>query len=549
MTSTPAWSYSSLKLFETCPKKYESERITKEVKFTDNEATLYGTAMHLAAEEYIRDGKELPPQFEFLRSTLDKLNSYPGDKHCEIKLGIAKRDGRLEACDFFADDVWFRGVCDLVIINGEEARVVDYKGLDITTKIPTPSGFTTMGEIQVGDIVFSESGEQCSVIGKSEVKNIRCYKVVFDDGTEVICDENHLWKLHDGSVVNVKDLNPQRTSCKQRYGVPKVLTAAPLSLENIALPIDPYVLGLWLADGTCSGGTITKPDAFVFEEVERRGFTLGAQWTNSSGCPTTTILGLRSLLRKNGLLGNKHIPDIYLRAGYCQRLDLLRGLMDGDGSANPTRKQAVFMNTNKELSIKICELLSSLGQRPSMAHTTQTGYGKTVAAFPVSFRPIGINPFLLPRKASRIDPAWGAGDSWFRYIRSVEEVESVPTQCIAVDSPDHTFLCTEKMIPTHNTSKSVKYADSRQLALMAAAIFLKFPEVKVVKGALLFVVCNDVVKTSYMYERRFDIFAELSTLLSNRETAYLNGVFNPKPNGLCRRWCQTLSCPHNGANQ
>lgn len=125
--SVPAWSFSSIKLFKTCPRKYEAERITKEVKFTDTEATLYGTAVHLAAEEFIRDGKEIPPQFSYIQPVLEKLKALPGEKHCEIKFGIALRDGQMVACDFFAPDVWFRGVADLFILNGNEARVIDYK--------------------------------------------------------------------------------------------------------------------------------------------------------------------------------------------------------------------------------------------------------------------------------------------------------------------------------------------------------------------------------------------------------------------------------------
>ena len=123
----PAWSYSSIKLFETCPRKYQAERITKEVPFTQTEATLYGTELHLAAEEYIRDGKPIDPRFGFIQPYLDKLNDISGTKYCEMKLGVKKDEGRLVACDFFDSDVWFRGVADLVIIDGDLGRIVDYK--------------------------------------------------------------------------------------------------------------------------------------------------------------------------------------------------------------------------------------------------------------------------------------------------------------------------------------------------------------------------------------------------------------------------------------
>ena len=123
----PAWSYSSLKLFETCPRKYQAERVTKEVPYQETEATIYGTELHKAAEDFIRDGTPVPERFAFVRPYLDKLAAYPGIKHCEMKLGVKKTNGRLVACDFFDPEVWFRGVADLVILNGDRAWITDYK--------------------------------------------------------------------------------------------------------------------------------------------------------------------------------------------------------------------------------------------------------------------------------------------------------------------------------------------------------------------------------------------------------------------------------------
>jgi hypothetical protein len=123
----PAWSYSSIKLFDLCHRKYESERVTKEVKYTDSDATIYGKELHLACEEYIRDGKPVPPRFEFVLPYLKKLNAIPGEKICELQVGLKKEDGRFVACDFKDPDVWFRGVADLVIIDGPKGWLVDYK--------------------------------------------------------------------------------------------------------------------------------------------------------------------------------------------------------------------------------------------------------------------------------------------------------------------------------------------------------------------------------------------------------------------------------------
>jgi hypothetical protein len=121
------WSYSSIKTFQQCPKKYYHLKVAKDVKDEGSQATIYGQELHKAAEDYIQSDTPLPPQFAFIQDLLDSLKKIPGEKHCELKLGIALRDGKYVACDFFAKDVWWRGVADLVIIDGDTAFSVDYK--------------------------------------------------------------------------------------------------------------------------------------------------------------------------------------------------------------------------------------------------------------------------------------------------------------------------------------------------------------------------------------------------------------------------------------
>ena len=125
----PAWSYSSIKTFDQCPKKYHHLRILKDFKDEDSVATVYGKELHKAAEDFIKEGTPIPPRFSFISDTLEALKKIEGEKHCEIKLGIAKRNGKFVPCDFFAKDVWWRGIADLLIINEEKqtAYLVDYK--------------------------------------------------------------------------------------------------------------------------------------------------------------------------------------------------------------------------------------------------------------------------------------------------------------------------------------------------------------------------------------------------------------------------------------
>lgn len=123
----PAWSYSSIKTFDQCPKKYFHLKVAKDVKDEPGEAADYGTAVHLAAEEYIRDGKPIPEKFAYIRPVVERLAALPGDKLAELKLGVRKTSTSFEPCEFFDKDVWWRGIADLLVIDRHRAWCVDYK--------------------------------------------------------------------------------------------------------------------------------------------------------------------------------------------------------------------------------------------------------------------------------------------------------------------------------------------------------------------------------------------------------------------------------------
>lgn len=121
------WSYSSLKTFEQCPKKYYHLKVVKDVKDEGSEATLYGQELHKAAEDYIKEGKPIPPKFGYIQETVDAIKNIPGEKHCELKLGVRKTDTGYEPCGFFDKDVWWRGIGDVIVVQDELAFSLDYK--------------------------------------------------------------------------------------------------------------------------------------------------------------------------------------------------------------------------------------------------------------------------------------------------------------------------------------------------------------------------------------------------------------------------------------
>ena len=124
MSKSPSWSYSSIKEFQTCPKQYYHNRVLKEFPYTETEATIYGNRFHKAAEEYIRDGAPLAKEFHYAKGALDKLKAMPGDKYCELKFALTED---LEPCSWRSKDTWWRGIADLLIINGNRAKIIDYK--------------------------------------------------------------------------------------------------------------------------------------------------------------------------------------------------------------------------------------------------------------------------------------------------------------------------------------------------------------------------------------------------------------------------------------
>lgn len=111
------WSFSALKEYETCPRKYHASRIEKLYPFKQGAAAKYGNDVHEAAEVYIRDGVPMPDDMKQFIPMLDSLNAIEGEKLCEYKMAVTPE---LEVCDFYDEARWVRGIADLVIVNGDK---------------------------------------------------------------------------------------------------------------------------------------------------------------------------------------------------------------------------------------------------------------------------------------------------------------------------------------------------------------------------------------------------------------------------------------------
>jgi hypothetical protein len=337
------------------------------------------------------------------------------------------------------------------------------KSLALDTPIPTPDGWTTMGDLKEGDVIMSPSGNPVSVIVKTETMyNHDCYKLYFDNGEEIIADSDHLWEVNSsywrtGKKVitsgEIFDRYQNKTNNIRGKGVQGTLyinKSNPCNFTKKNLNIDPYLLGVWLGDGYSRDGRIISHK----EDYEYYKTKMNVEYErNDNNCIRFKIKELQSKLKFYNLLRNKHIPLDYLRSSYEDRLELLRGLMDTDGSVKRHTRSFEFYQKNYEFILQFVELLASLGIKSKVRckkikecyyHTVSFTTEKCV--------------FNLPRKINAINNTKSTRPHEQRhYIQKIEKVESVPVACIKVDSEDHLFLCGNTFIPTHNTTTVTSY--------------------------------------------------------------------------------------------
>lgn len=361
------------------------------------------------------------------------------------------------------------GQIDLLVKKGNSIIICDWKGLPLDTKIPTLDGWSTIAQLQEGDVIFDKDGNPTKILHKSGVHYNPCYKITFDNGDTIVADHEHRWEIsfstpkesryhgeYKTQVMTTEEIAKYLESLPKKrssYDIPKIVNPKPLNLDPVELPIDPYVLGCWLGDGSKQCGTITNETNNVLVEIQRRRYTLGNDISAENRTSTYTILGIYPILKQLNLINNKHIPDLYQRASYEQRLDLLRGLMDTDGYYNPKRKRFVMETSQEWQCYDFIKLLSSLGIKSTKFDVIKKLNGKEFHEYSINFSTRGLNPFLIRNQ----EIEYPTRDiCTYRNINSVELVETVPTQCLEVDSPSHTFLCTDKMIVTHNTNKKIE---------------------------------------------------------------------------------------------
>ena len=371
------------------------------------------------------------------------------------------------------------------------------KALALDEDIPTPEGWKKMGDVHEGDYVFSVDGSAVRVLHESEVFNKRMYRVYFEDGSTVDASGDHVWTVQtkdsrrtarrtpigrrrnkpqlaerDGwyeltTREMLSDFYSVRADGKGREYKYRVPMPGAVEYPYKELPIDPYVLGVWLGDGSSSGQCITVSEDDLEgtkKRIEERGYTCAVIRNKDRasaidvdphpcGCSRKLYEGsFRYALRDLGLLGNKHIPEQYLTASVEQRRDLLCGLMDTDGTATKAG-QCVFTQKSKSLSLQVLELIRSLGIKAAMHEKNVTCNGVPAGvAYNISFYAGKGNPcFLMERKYSRLKQKLSPR-MFAKSITGIEPIPAKPSKCIMVDHPSHLYLAGRGFTATHNTS-------------------------------------------------------------------------------------------------
>ncbi len=375
--------------------------------------------------------------------------------------------------------------------------------LCVDTPIPTPDGWTAMGDLSEGDEVFSEQGLSVEVVEAYNVTHRPiCYRVRFDDGTEIDACADHLWKTLDARDLGAltrrdpewrarrRERRPSRVTGNRSELFTETITARnvaspppclspptgtirttreiaeslrvgrrtnhaipvakAIDLPHAELPLGPYLLGAWLGDGTSAAGSVTTADPQIVESFTAAGWQRGNTQTKPGNAASTYhFFGLYPLLRRMGVAKNKHIPAEYLRTSRNQRLALLEGLMDTDGWASKTGS-VEFTSTTKALVDGVYELIVSLGWKARIVEGRATLYGKDCGPkWDIKWTPSDY-VFRLERKRDRQNLA-ARRTTRFRYIVACDRIDPKPMRCIAVDNPTGLFLAGRSMVPTHNS--------------------------------------------------------------------------------------------------
>ena len=339
------------------------------------------------------------------------------------------------------------------------------KAMELTTPVLTPSGWSTIGDLQVGDEVIGRDGRPTRVIQLHPVVDLPTYRLTTADGGTTVCSEQHLWTIQTrdqrttGTSMTIETTElAQRVGRGQTVYLPMV---DPVQHPEADLPVHPYILGVLIGDGALTSGMarVTKQDVDLHEKVAALHGQEVVYYEDKRGklARTSVLHGLMPTVRDLGLdviSLHKFIPEDYLTASVEQRSDLLRGLMDSDGerlispSGGGTTR---YCTSSHRLAKDVQALVWSLGGMATIRSkvTTHAEHYRVNIRMPQGFG----CPFTTARKVALWEASQAtdrAAREPSRRIASVEPAGVRRVRCITVENEDGLYV-TEDYIVTHNS--------------------------------------------------------------------------------------------------
>jgi len=350
------------------------------------------------------------------------------------------------------------------------------KAQPLSAKLKVPGGWKQMGDIKKGDLVIARDGTPTQVTGVFPQGVTDVWRVHFADGRHTDVNPEHLWRILDSDNQTHRTLDTRAVSKLLEASPSRVYVPLCEAEDGPAKPfkIHPYLMGVLLGDGGFTHGNVTvnKPYQQMFDRIsELLPANLTCKWRDSVTFaivfkdgyrPGEEQWHVRTGLRECGLMGlkshEKFVPEEYLEGSRQQRLELLQGLLDTDGTVTKS-KSVSFSSSSLQLAEAVQYLVRSLGgiarltsRIPHYTHLGERKAGRTT--YKVSIRyPRPEELFTLAHKQERAKATQYSGTLKLRMVR-IEELAPEPTQCISVAHEEHLYV-TDDFIVTHNTFMSI----------------------------------------------------------------------------------------------
>lgn len=334
--------------------------------------------------------------------------------------------------------------------------------------VATTKGIKKHGDLIVGDYVFGRDGTPVKVLWVSE-KTRSEYVVSFSDGAKIECHGNHEWTVYNRFRQKEETIETKHMASSTIYNGDgkrgsrykyQVDSNVCVMFDSRNVDLDPYVLGAWLGDGDSSCGIIHIGN----NDVEIIGNST-YKFKESKGTTTRKFYSpeLNILLKNNGLIKNKHVPDMYKYNSVEVRKNVIAGLIDTDGYVYHRNGRITISNTNKRIIDDAAFILRSLGQSVVVCEfkprVSSSGIVGKKIVYQLCFNPTMTFPTKVKRKKIT-----KLSINKKRAIVSIERKEGLGYgNCIQVDGG--IYLVGDTFIPTHNSEGSSRKLPAFMLGL------------------------------------------------------------------------------------